>query len=500
MIMNMNGSEKTKASPYKTIWKLSQNKLQTTYEKMKAGDLRRSVRRTFFDQKRQRELLVNCPGWMIGVIYDDLTLFQKATQQELYLNSCHRNGMFIYRDQSTKEVQNWMEWRSDYDIVWYCISQNQHVTKEVLLKRLEEYTNGTIKKSVLKEELNLVNCYLVGNELELKKDHRKQKEKAEIVLKHAPGVAEKLTEELWHYCSLGGEFDTILISYDASMTLLFLFVKLLEKEHVFEWYCSFLCCVVYLHFDNTDIWFADNKDMIQSFQNLIGRLWKVREKVGTRFLELLLSRWEGFQRLRDNGHTIDSELLFSEISRPTEEKNIVIPDEIWKAANSLFQNMIISFCREHPESISEMVQRKKFFPTLNSLRFLSREVCHGPVPVTPGYLEIRTFGFYASFWDVFYDHRKDEEDTAIFRWIVVKKKGKHLAKLEMKFLQYAPEDVLLEAGKAGMFSQNCMQQYIDFCRRFGRIEIVPILIRIREQRKEERHAGTKRQEDKRDGS
>ena len=51
-----------------------------------------------------------------------------------------------------------------------------------------------------------------------------------------------------------------------------------------------------------------------------------------------------------------------------------------------------------------------------------------------------------------------------------------MSQAERKYLLYAPEDVMRAAGKAGLFSEECIDQCIDFSRRFGRIEVVPVLI------------------------
>lgn len=490
MIRNVQMMEETKPSPYRKLRNVMRKKLETYYEKMKNGDLRKSIRRTFCNSNKQTKLYVNCPGWMLAVLYDDLPLFQKATEQEVYLNPNRSGCLFTYRDQSHANPQNWINCFLSYDLVWYCISRNHHVTEEVLLKRLEEYAaeESTLKKrGALREILSLVNSYLDGTELESKRDHRKQKKKANLVLKNAPGIAEKLTENLVSYRNLGIGFELIAFSSDVSMTQLFLWAKLLDEEHSFEWYCSYFGYVLNLHFEKTGVWFLDTKDMMQSLQNLISLLWKVRKKIGSRFLELLLSRWEGLQQLREKSKSMNREFTFPLGSFGGEKEKMVIPDEIWKAADSVFQKMIIAFCREYPESIADMVQRRKYFPSVRALRFLSREICHGPVPVTIKYLGKRSFCFDSALWNPGYDPKKEEEDATLFRWIVVQKKGKRFTKLEQHFLHLASEDILREAGKAGLFSQNCMQQYIDYSRRFGRMEIIPVLIRMREQRKEESH-------------
>ena len=163
----------------------------------------------------------------------------------------------------------------------------------------------------------------------------------------------------------------------------------------------------------------------------------------------------------------------------------MLTDKNWKYMDNVLQKQILMFCKEHPESISDMVQRRTFFPSARSLRLLSCKVLHSAVPVTIKYLEKRNWNWNAPFLYPFAENRivelqMQKEDVDIFHWIRVSKKRKTMTRLEHLLLQYASDDVILAAGRAGVFSLDNMDAYMDYSRRFGRMELIPLLIKMEE--------------------
>ena len=464
---------------YEEMRGILQEKISLNREKIKKDAGKRMIRRDIV-LGEGRHLEVNCPAWMVAVIFDDLPIFKELTKQEVRLPSQQSCNMFLYEDTSNSDQRKWTHANMNYDMVWYCASKNRSVTEKLLLQELEAYGGGDQKqekRGVLQNLLRLADGYLKAPGKLIKKDRKKQKERVDFFWEHAPGLAKKIVE------NMGG----IDILFGFEMEELLLWEKLLQEEadqknaqdHAFRWYKSFCMGVNHIHFSQPDLWFKNAEEMMQSFRHFMSLILRFKKEMDTGFFELLLMQWEDFLYTRTKD-TNDDKARQNVIEwNKVIEQNAMITEKSWKYLDGAFRRLIVTYYKEHPECVEKMVRKGKFFPSALVLRFLSCEVCHKPIPVTIRYLEKRSWYIDSPFWDPYFDQKKKEEDLQIFKWVRVEKRGKRFSNLEKYFLNNVSEDVVRAAGKAGVFSLDYMDRYIDFSRRFGRIELIPVLLSMR---------------------
>ena len=463
---------------YEEIRGILQEKISIKREKIIQGAGKRTLRRDIV-LGEDRHLEVNCPAWVVAVIFDDLPLFEELTKQEVHLPSQQSFKMFLYEDTGS-DRSRWAHTYMNYDMVWYCASKNRSVTEELLLQKLEAYGGADQKpekRGVLQNLLRLADGYLKAPGRLIKKDRKKQKERVDYLWEHAPGLAKKIVE------NMGG----IDILFGFEMEELLLWEKLLREEadqknaqdHAFRWYKSFCMGVNHIHFSQPDLWFKNAEEMLQSFRHFMGLILSFKKEMSTGFFELLLMQWEDFLYTRTRERNDDKALQNVVEWNKVIEQNTMITEKCWKNLDGAFRRLIVTYYEAHPDCVENMVRKGKFFPSVPVLRFLSCEVCHKPVPVTIRFLEKRSWYMDSPFWDPYFDQKKKEEDLQIFQWVRVEKREKRFSKLEKYFLQHVSEDVVRAAGMAGVFSLDYMDRYIDFSRRFGRIELIPVLLSMR---------------------
>lgn len=461
---------------YEKIRRLLRGNLCEDLEKVRNWKSDRIFRRNITSGmgiEEERILCTECAGWELAVIYDDKDLFLKLTSRGVYLNTRSTNALFLYGKIFSGPFQN-EDPVLNYDLIWYCASGNHRITERTLLRKLEEYAEAAgqeLKGSALRELMCLADCYLKFPGREKGKDREWQKERADTFWKEAPNLAQKLIEYDVHNCGV----------MEFGMAELALWDKLIRSEaadgakqsHAYQWYLSFGRKIINLHCEQPDRWFASPKDMMDSFSHSMSTIWELRSTLESGTLEVILTQWDALICDRRNSRRSKNDSSFGTVFA----SDTMMNDHVWKEMDELFRRLVVRSCGEFPESIADMIKRETFFPSGYIMRFLSCEICHGAIPVTMRYLQKRLEASLLPLADfdqtIFYN---SEDDIQFFRWISVLRRRKRMSQAERKYLLYAPEDVMRAAGKAGLFSEECIDQCIDFSRRFGRIEVVPVLI------------------------
>lgn len=465
---------------YKMLRGLLRNKLTSNLKQLQNGVQKKRIRRTLVSgEKKNRRVIVNFPGWMLPVLYDEPELFDSTAVAAQVLNFKNHNSLFQY-EYENEDTQNWKYYHMNYDMLWYWASQNAHVTEEVLRHRLEEIicSPECTQKKLPKEIIRMMEDYLDGAWTKEGSSVSSQRKRAKTLLEQTPHLSERFLNNLVISHNLFGLRIGEMILWEEEIR------KQIENDEfneTFEWYLAYEKNVVSVHAEMPDKHFATSDELITSFLRMMGMSWKTRKASGTRFLEILLQQWDCLSEIwakkKKKGQLPPGPFGWGVI----QVTDTMLTEQIWKKMDDTFRYFVKKFCEENPECVSDMVKRKAYFPDNSSLRFLCCEVCHSPISVTIPYLMKRTWCVDSPFWDPEEEEKRRQEDIELFRWIRVRKTGKRISKLEMFLLQRAPEDLIRSAGKAGLLAENCMDLYIDFSRRFGNIELIPILLSMEEE-------------------
>ena len=289
MALNMNIYNEEKLE---MLRQFLQKKLMCNLKDLKKGVQKKTVcRKIKIGKSENTKLIIDLPAWIIPVLYDDLSLLQMITEQNMYLPRQKRITSLIY-----KKVD------SDYDkciyrelhdeVLWYFASQNHYVTDEVLIGKLEEYcvsANESQKKALQGNLFAISECYLYPLQVHEKMYAEERNRRVKVFWQKAPHLTEKLLDYLVRHGFPFAYGLTGLLLWEEEILDEIANNKVIKS---FEWYSAFCEDGVWTYGKQPNCFFSENEEMIRSFQYYVNIVWKLRKSLGTRFLELLLKQWE----------------------------------------------------------------------------------------------------------------------------------------------------------------------------------------------------------------
>ena len=468
---------------YEGTRRLLLEQLTSNKDRIKCGTEEAQIRRKL-QRKKEYKLKINCPQWVVAVLYDDLKLYQQIEKKKGYLFSWDTRRMFVMERYVEDEVfGDYLYEVYGYDMVWYCASKNEHVTEEVLMQSLGRWekrfeTGGYhVCESAVNE--------FFGHDT---MDWESTRDRAKKIYEYAPEqirsmfLTKKRTIDKWKRDLFFGNAETLgeLFLLQMIMRDKDRFIK--NDSQMVILFQKFLCYLISLHCTAGRFQFSDVEHRIASAEYFMKRLWRERELLGKRFLEVLLWGWDQLTSLKAERNS----MIFEFDSKDMYDSEI---EKAEKKLDQMFRQLIADYCKEHPEDIGEIFKRTRFFPSVEQILFLSKQVLHKHIVVPEKYLEERHWRLCRSHW--FMDEREEdfEEDLLLIRCIKVKKKKREdLSTLEQDMIRCSPDDVLWAAAKAELFTLERMPLYLEYSRRYGEMKAIPTLIGIQQFQKGVCHA------------
>lgn len=466
---------------YAYMRKLLLEHLALDRDNIKRGSEGPQVKRRI-QRKEKYKLRVNCPHWRVAVLYDDIDLYRQLEKKEDYLFSGDTRPMYygeFYAAPKDKDSDSSFFYREyDYNMLWYCASQNEHVTEDVLLESLGAWSEKSNLKNrwVCKRAVN--GFFEVGVS-----DWKSIRQRAKKIYAYAPEQLRRLlsTEER----KLANKKLDYRQRDNAVIGKLFLLqLMIADGSHsvgIFQQLLGYLCAID-CNILSCRTQFMDYESTISCMEYFMKYFWSKKELIGNRILELLLWGWAWAKSLV---YSEEAMLYDFDCSEEAVSKKNKVDGKL----DQMFRQMVLEICRKQPETVQEIFKRKKFYPSQEQVRFLSKQVFRKRLLVSEEYLEDQYWGMH--YWNCF-DEQEERagEDILFFQSIRVKKRrGKSLSMLEREMISRAAEDMLWAAAKADFITSERMPLYLEFSRQFGGMKAVPTLLAIQLSQKGEIYAG-----------